>query len=85
MVPQTYRLPTGSAVLVVGHPGHELRLHRWLELRRPRVHVLEPGRTEEEPEGDAEASEELQPLELDESEIAAEDEEAPPSRPDPAR
>ena len=52
---------------------------------RPRVHVLEPGRTEEEPEGDAEASEELQPLELDESEIAAEDEDAPPSRPDPAR
>ncbi len=43
MVPQTYRLPTGTAVLVVGHPGHELRLHRWLELRRPRVHVLTDG------------------------------------------
>lgn len=43
MVPQTYRPRTGSAVLVVGHPGHELRVHRWLELRRPRVHVLTDG------------------------------------------
>ncbi|MGH7002316.1 MAG: SMC-Scp complex subunit ScpB [Alphaproteobacteria bacterium] len=51
---------------------------------RPRVHVLEPGSSEEELEGEGEESE-LAPLELDESDIAAEDEEAPPKRPDQTR
>jgi hypothetical protein len=37
------RYPPGPAVLVVGHPGHELRVHRWLEVCRPRVHVLTDG------------------------------------------
>jgi hypothetical protein len=31
------------AALVVAHPGHELRLHRWLELARPMVLVLTDG------------------------------------------
>src|SRR2546423_1600560 len=32
-----------SAVLVVAHPGHELRLHGWLEQARPHVLVLTDG------------------------------------------
>lgn len=31
------------AALVIGHPGHELRVHRWLELAQPTVHVLTDG------------------------------------------
>src|SRR6266581_1328425 len=31
------------AVLVVAHPGHELRLHHWLETARPRVFVITDG------------------------------------------
>jgi hypothetical protein len=31
------------AALVVAHPGHELRLHHWLEKARPRVFVLTDG------------------------------------------
>ncbi len=31
------------AALVVAHPGHELRVHRWLELARPLVFVLTDG------------------------------------------
>ncbi len=31
------------AALVVAHPGHELRVHRWLELNRPVVFVLTDG------------------------------------------
>jgi hypothetical protein len=31
------------AALIVGHPGHELRVHRWLELARPTVHVITDG------------------------------------------
>lgn len=31
------------SLLVVGHPGHELRVHRWLELARPKVAVLTDG------------------------------------------
>jgi hypothetical protein len=30
-------------VLVVGHPGHELRVHGWLEITRPVVFVLTDG------------------------------------------
>ena len=36
-------LPVGRAALVIGHPGHELRVHRWLELARPTVFVLTDG------------------------------------------
>jgi hypothetical protein len=43
-------LQTGStwvtnrkAALIVGHPGHELRVYRWLELARPTVFVLTDG------------------------------------------
>jgi hypothetical protein len=32
-----------SAVLVVGHPGHELRVHAWMEIARPLVCVLTDG------------------------------------------
>lgn len=28
---------------MIGHPGHELRVHRWLELARPVVHVITDG------------------------------------------
>jgi hypothetical protein len=31
------------AALVAAHPGHELLLHRWLELARPRVFVITDG------------------------------------------
>jgi hypothetical protein len=31
------------AALVIAHPGHELRLHHWLETARPRVFVLTDG------------------------------------------
>jgi hypothetical protein len=32
-----------SAALVVAHPGHELRVHRWLEIARPVTFVLTRG------------------------------------------
>jgi hypothetical protein len=31
------------AALVIAHPGHELRLHHWLEKARPRVFVITDG------------------------------------------
>jgi len=37
------RFPAGRAALVVAHPGHELRLHAWLEDVQPRVFVLTDG------------------------------------------
>jgi hypothetical protein len=33
----------GRAALIIGHPGHELRVHRWLELAKPTVYVLTDG------------------------------------------
>ena len=33
----------GPAALVVAHPGHELRVHGWLETTRPRAFVLTDG------------------------------------------
>ena len=33
----------GTAALIVGHPGHELRVYRWLELAKPTVYVLTDG------------------------------------------
>src|SRR4051794_38761712 len=36
-------LVTTRAALVVGHPGHELRVFHWLELHRPLVFVLTDG------------------------------------------
>jgi hypothetical protein len=36
-------LRPGAAALVVAHPGHELRLHGWLEQTRPDVFVLTDG------------------------------------------
>ena len=36
-------LRTRRAALVIAHPGHELRVHRWLELARPLVFVLTDG------------------------------------------
>jgi hypothetical protein len=36
-------LAAKRAVLIVAHPGHELRLHGWLELVAPRVLVLTDG------------------------------------------
>jgi hypothetical protein len=32
-----------GAVLIVAHPGHELLLHRWMEINRPTVFVLTDG------------------------------------------
>ena len=31
------------AALVIAHPGHELRIHHWLERAKPRVFVLTDG------------------------------------------
>lgn len=42
-VPMAGALPAGNAALVVGHPGHELRVHHWVERARPRVFVLTDG------------------------------------------
>ena len=36
-------LEAGPALLVVGHPGHELMVHGWLEAARPVVMVLTDG------------------------------------------
>jgi hypothetical protein len=36
-------MPTGHAMLVVGHPGHELRVHGWMEAAQPIVMVLTDG------------------------------------------
>ena len=33
----------GNVALVVGHPGHELRIHHWLETARPLTFVLTDG------------------------------------------
>lgn len=30
-------------VLILAHPGHELRIHHWLELTKPRVYLLTDG------------------------------------------
>lgn len=36
-------MPVGQALLVVGHPGHELRVHGWLGRAKPIVMVLTDG------------------------------------------
>src|SRR4029453_5346950 len=36
-------LPADRAALLVAHPGHELRLHGWMEQSRPVVFVLTDG------------------------------------------
>jgi AcrR family transcriptional regulator len=36
-------LPRGSAALIVAHPGHELRVHGWLESAHPVVMVFSDG------------------------------------------
>ena len=36
-------LPLSRAVLVIAHPGHELRVHGWVETVRPSVWVLTDG------------------------------------------
>ncbi|HWN08969.1 MAG TPA: hypothetical protein VNO50_06820 [Pyrinomonadaceae bacterium] len=36
-------LPDTRAALVIGHPGHELRVHGWLEVARPVVFVFTDG------------------------------------------
>jgi hypothetical protein len=36
-------LLAGNAALVIGHPGHELRVHHWLESAQPHVFVLTDG------------------------------------------
>jgi hypothetical protein len=42
MSASTY-LPPSRSALVVAHPGHELRVHGWLERARPTVFVLTDG------------------------------------------
>ncbi len=32
-----------KAALVISHPGHEIRVHRWLEIARPQVFILTDG------------------------------------------
>ncbi len=43
MVHATDFLTSAKAALTVAPPGHELRVHRWLELARPTVYVLTDG------------------------------------------
>lgn len=33
----------GNAALIIGHPGHELRIHHWVETTRPLTFVLTDG------------------------------------------
>src|ERR1700704_6287649 len=33
----------GNAALIIGHPGHELRIHHWVETGRPLTFVLTDG------------------------------------------
>lgn len=35
--------PAGKSALVIGHPGHELRVHSWIEGARPLTFVLTDG------------------------------------------
>jgi hypothetical protein len=39
----SFGLPRGNAALVIGHPGHELRVFHWLERAQPCVFVLTDG------------------------------------------
>lgn len=43
MVKDARKGARGRAALIVGHPGHELRVYRWLELTQPTVYVLTDG------------------------------------------
>jgi hypothetical protein len=43
MRPALQVMPAGRAALVVAHPGHELRVHGWLERAKPVVFVLTDG------------------------------------------
>lgn len=43
MTDSTRRFPPGRPALVVGHPGHELRVHHWLERTQPLVCVITDG------------------------------------------
>ncbi len=36
-------VPEGRSLLVMGHPGHELRLYGWVGLARPLVCILTDG------------------------------------------
>ncbi|HZE57751.1 MAG TPA: hypothetical protein VE031_07840 [Chthoniobacterales bacterium] len=36
-------LPKGNAALIIGHPGHELRIHHWVETVHPLTVVLTDG------------------------------------------
>src|SRR5258706_6315863 len=40
---RTGRTEDRRPALVVAHPGHELRVHRWIETQRPEVCVLTDG------------------------------------------
>jgi len=39
----TKRSRSDTAALVIAHPGHELRIHHWLETVKPKVYVLTDG------------------------------------------
>lgn len=44
VVEQTIRNPfEGATALIIAHPGHELRVHGWMERTRPEVFVLTDG------------------------------------------
>lgn len=36
-------LPPGRAALAIAHPGHEVAIHHWVELARPRAFILTNG------------------------------------------
>lgn len=43
MTDSSRHFPPGRPALVIGHPGHELRVHHWLEQTRPVVFVITDG------------------------------------------
>jgi hypothetical protein len=42
-MPTRFQADSERTILVIAHPGHELRVHGWLELKRPEVWVLTDG------------------------------------------
>src|SRR5690242_15156115 len=42
-MPTRLQADSERTILVIAHPGHELRVHGWLELKRPNVWVLTDG------------------------------------------
>jgi hypothetical protein len=40
---QNMKLENRNIAVVIGHPGHELRIYRFIEIYKPRVYKLTDG------------------------------------------